>query len=400
MLNILVKAKWLLGGNFIFAFSQWLILIMLARLGDNVILGNYALALAIVSPVFAIFNLQLRPLYILDANSIKKYTYANFYYLRLLSSFFAFFTCLIVSLYYSVSIFVLMLVAFLKLLESYSDIIYAYYNAYDKTQLISKSLILKSILSLLGVYLGLVYFNFYIALMIFVAAYFSVWIFLDNSYIRRTKELKFTKIDFSIMKIAIPMGISLGVVTLQGNIPRLFLDKYVSIEKVGVFTILSYFIIIGSIFINSICQYLSPRLTRAWNDDIVFFKKILCSMLALSFILGIVAIVFSKYLGGYFLLFFYGEKYLIYENELNKVMIAGLFLYLSTVIGYTLTSVGFIKNQVYLFSFILVCGLLFSSYFIPLYGLNGAIFTLILSYIVQFFTGLFILLKLIKGKSA
>lgn len=400
MLNILVKAKWLLGGNFIFAFSQWLILIMLARLGDNVSLGNYALALAIVSPVFAIFNLQLRPLYILDANSSKKYTYANFYYLRCLSSLLAIITCVIVSLYYSVSIFVLILVAFVKLLESYSDIIYAYYNAHDKTKLISKSLILKSILSLLGVYFGLLYFNFYVALMIFVAAYFSVWFFLDNIYIRRTNELNFTKIDFSIMSAAIPMGISLGIVTLQGNMPRLFLDKYVSIEKVGVFTILSYFIIIGSIFINSICQYLSPRLTRAWNDDIAFFKKILSSMLALSFILGIIAIVFSKYLGVYFLLFFYGEKYLTYENELNKIMVAGLFLYLSTVIGYTLTSIGFIKKQVYLFGFILMCGLLFSSYFIPLYGLNGAIFTLILSYIVQFFTGLFILLKLIKGKSA
>lgn len=400
MLNILVKAKWLLSGNFIFAFSQWLILIMFARLGDNVSLGNYALALAIVSPVFAIFNLQLRPLYILDANSSKKYTYANFYYLRCLSSFLAIITCVIVSLYYSVSIFVLILVAFLKLLESYSDIIYAYYNAHDKTKLISKSLILKSILSLLGVYFGLLYFNFYVALMIFVAAYFSVWFFLDNIYIRRTNELNFTKIDFSIMSVAIPMGISLGIVTLQGNMPRLFLDKYVSIEKVGVFTILSYFIIIGSIFINSICQYLSPRLTRAWNDDIAFFKKILSSMLALSFILGIIAIVFSKYLGVYFLLFFYGEKYLTYENELNKIMVAGLFLYLSTVIGYTLTSIGFIKKQVYLFGFILICGLLFSSYFIPLYGLNGAIFTLILSYIVQFFTGLFILLKLIKGKSA
>lgn len=400
MLNILVKAKWLLGGNFIFAFSQWLILIMLARLGDGIGLGNYALALAIVSPVYAIFNLQLRPLYILDANSSKKYTYANFYYLRCFSSFFAIFTCLIISLYYSVSIFILLLVAFLKLLESYSDIIYAYYNAHDKTKLISKSLIMKSLLALLGVYLGLVCFDIYIALMILVVAYFSVWFFLDNKYIRDTKEIKYTKIDFSIMNVAIPMGISLGIVTLQGNIPRLFLDKYASIEKVGVFTILSYFIIVGSIFINSICQYLSPRLTRAWNEDISFFKKILYTMLILSFILGLIAIILSKYIGSYFLLFFYGEKYIIYGDELNKVMVAGLFLYLSTVIGYTLTSVGFIRNQVYLFSFILACGLLFSSYFIPLYGLSGAILTLILSYIVQFFTGLIILLKLIKGKSA
>src|SRR5690606_20123446 len=142
-------------------------------------------------------------------------------YLRCLSSFLALITSVLVSLYYRVSIFVLILVAFLKLLESYSDIIYAYYNAHDKTQLIRKSLILKSILSLLGVYLGLFYFDFNVALMVFVAAYFFVWFLLDNIYIRRTNELNFPKIDFSIMTVAIPMGISLGIVTLQGNMPRL-----------------------------------------------------------------------------------------------------------------------------------------------------------------------------------
>ncbi|EPG1669831.1 capsular polysaccharide biosynthesis protein capF, partial [Acinetobacter baumannii] len=86
MLSLLNKAKWLIGGNFVFAFSQWVILIFLARMTTQENLGQYSLALAIVTPVFAIFNLQLRPLYILDLNGEQKYRYSNFYYLRLITS--------------------------------------------------------------------------------------------------------------------------------------------------------------------------------------------------------------------------------------------------------------------------------------------------------------------------
>ena len=137
ILLLLKKAKWLVGGNFVFAFSQWVILIFFARMTNQENLGQYALALAIVTPVFAISNLQLRPLYILDVNSEQKYTYTHFYYLRLICSFIALACCLVLGLFFNVSILVLLLVGLLKFFESYSDIIYAYYNAHDQTHLVS-----------------------------------------------------------------------------------------------------------------------------------------------------------------------------------------------------------------------------------------------------------------------
>ena len=287
ILLLLKKAKWLVGGNFIFAFSQWVILIFFARMTNQENLGQYALALAIVTPIFAVGNLQLRPLYILDVNSEQKYTYTHFYYLRLICSFIALACCLVLGLFFNVSILVLLLVGLLKFFESYSDIIYAYYNAHDQTQLISKSLFLKGTLSVLAVALGLYLFDFYTALILFLVIYLVVWLFIDNLYIQKTQEIKKMSLDLEIMKSAIPMGISLGIVTLQSNIPRLFLDQYASIEAVGIFTVLSYFIIVGSIFINSICQYLSPRLTHAWNHNRAYFKKLLSMALLVAGGLGV-----------------------------------------------------------------------------------------------------------------
>lgn len=396
ILLLLKKAKWLVGGNFVFAFSQWVILIFFARMTNQENLGQYALALAIVTPIFAVGNLQLRPLYILDVNSEQKYTYTHFYYLRLICSFIALACCLVLGLFFNVSILVLLLVGLLKFFESYSDIIYAYYNAHDQTQLISKSLFLKGTLSVLAVAVGLYLFDFYTALILFLIVYLVVWLFIDNLYIQKTQEIKKMSLDLGIMKSAIPMGISLGIVTLQSNIPRLFLDQYASIEAVGIFTVLSYFIIVGSIFINSICQYLSPRLTHAWNHNRAYFKKLLSMALLVAGGLGLIAIFLSYFMGEFVLNLVYGAEYVAYTDAFVLTMVAGFILYLATVLGYTLTAIGFIKQQVYLFSIVLIFSVLVSYLCIPEYGIIGGIYTLMVSYLVQCVLSLLVVLFRLK----
>ena len=396
ILLLLKKAKWLVGGNFVFAFSQWVILIFFARMTNQENLGQYALALAIVTPIFAVGNLQLRPLYILDVNSEQKYTYTHFYYLRLICSFIALACCLVLGLFFNVSILVLLLVGLLKFFESYSDIIYAYYNAHDQTQLISKSLFLKGTLSVLAVAVGLYLFDFYTALILFLFVYLVVWLFIDNLYIQKTQEIKKMSLDLGMMKSAIPMGISLGIVTLQSNIPRLFLDQYASIEAVGIFTVLSYFIIVGSIFINSICQYLSPRLTHAWNHNRAYFKKLLSMALLVAGGLGLIAIFLSYFMGEFVLNLVYGAEYVAYTDAFVLTMVAGFILYLATVLGYTLTAIGFIKQQVYLFSIVLIFSVLVSYLCIPEYGIIGGIYTLMVSYLVQCVLSLLVVLFRLK----
>ena len=396
ILLLLKKAKWLVGGNFIFAFSQWVILIFFARMTNQENLGQYALALAIVTPIFAVGNLQLRPLYILDVNSEQKYTYTHFYYLRLICSFIALACCLVLGLFFNVSILVLLLVGLLKFFESYSDIIYAYYNAHDQTQLISKSLFLKGTFSVLAVAVGLYLFDFYTTLILFLMVYLVVWLCIDNLYIQKTQEIKKMSLDLEIMKSAIPMGISLGIVTLQSNIPRLFLDQYASIEAVGIFTVLSYFIIVGSIFINSICQYLSPRLTHAWNHNRAYFKKLLFMALLVAGGLGLIAIFLSYFMGEFVLNLVYGAEYVAYTDAFVLTMVAGFILYLATVLGYTLTAIGFIKQQVYLFSIVLIFSVLVSYLCIPEYGIVGGIYTLMVSYLVQCVLSLLVVLFRLK----
>jgi O-antigen/teichoic acid export membrane protein len=395
ILNILNRAKWLLGGNLIFSLSQWLIMIMIARLASKENLGKYALALAIVLPIYALTNLQLRPLFILDDNGNRKYNYSNFYYLRLLSSFIGILICIIFGFYYNEILLILLIVAGIKFLESLSDIIYAFYNSKDKTYLISKSLLLKGMGGVLACFLGLTYFNFNWAIFFILLNYFLIWYFLDNKFILKTKEISQKKLNFKILNQAIPMGVTLGLVTLQSSIPRIFLNNYESTELVGILSVLSYFVVIGSIFINSICQYLSPKIVKFWINDIKGFIKNYIFMQVISLLFGFFVLFFCYFFGNIILNLVYGEKFIEYEKELNLIMFSGVFLYLSTVNGFTLTSIGYIGKQVYIFGFIVLTTLLSSYILIPRLGMDGAIYSMVIAYFTQFIvTSLVIIYKL------
>lgn len=395
ILNILNRAKWLLGGNLIFSLSQWLIMIMIARLASKENLGQYALALAIVLPIYALTNLQLRPLFILDDNGNRKYNYSNFYYLRLLSSFIGILICIIFGFYYNEILLILLIVAGIKFLESLSDIIYAFYNSKDKTYLISKSLLLKGMGGVLACFLGLTYFNFNWAIFFILLNYFLIWYFLDNKFILKTKEISQKKLNFKILNQAIPMGVTLGLVTLQSSIPRIFLNNYESTELVGILSVLSYFVVIGSIFINSICQYLSPKIVKFWINDIKGFIKNYIFMQVISLLFGFFVLFFCYFFGNIILNLVYGEKFIEYEKELNLIMFSGIFLYLSTVNGFTLTSIGYIGKQVYIFGFIVLTTLLSSYILIPRLGMDGAIYSMVIAYFTQFIvTSLVIIYKL------
>lgn len=399
ILHILNKAKWLLGGNLIFSLSQWLIMIMVARLASKENLGQYALALAIVLPVYAVTNLQLRPLFILDDNGNKNYIYSNFYYLRLLSSLVGFLVCIVLGLYYDDIFLILFLVAGIKFLESLSDIIYAFYNSRDQTYLISKSLLLKGVGSTLLCLLGLIFFDFSWAISFILLNYFLIWYFLDNKYISKTNEIVEKKLDFRILNHAIPMGLTLGLVTLQSSVPRIFLHHYESTELVGVLSVLSYFVVIGSIFINSICQYLSPKIVNFWINDIKEFKRYYMTMQIISVLFGFVVLFFCYFFGHFILSLIYGEEFIEYERELNLIIFSGIFLYLSTVNGFTLTSIGYIGKQVYIFGFIALVTLLSSYILIPKFGIDGAIYSMLIAYFIQFIVTSIVIIYKLKCKT-
>lgn len=396
MLSLLNKAKFLLGGNIFFAFSQWLILVCISHFSNSKTVGEYAYALAVVVPIFMLTNLQLRPLVVANYNLKNNFSYENYFSLRFYSIFFAIILCIIFSFFTSSNIFLtILLVGIIKALEALSDIIYAYYNAQSKTKLISFSLLLKS-LFLIIVFSSILYFTKSLALSLIsiILVYFTVLVLVDLKNIGFNKS--FFSLDFKeakeIIILALPLGVSVMLVALQSNIPRFFLEKNYNLELVGVFSVFYYFVIVGGIVVNSVCQFLSPKFSIYYKEN---ERKKLLNIAGqawiIAFFLGISGLLISVFFGDFFVKVIYGEDYLPYINVLNIVMVAGLFTYLSVVNGYLMTSVRLIKIQLPLFILLTLLTFILSWVLILPKGLVGAAWVCVLSAALQFILSTIIL---------
>ncbi|MBU5618090.1 polysaccharide biosynthesis C-terminal domain-containing protein, partial [Psychrobacter sp. TAE2020] len=195
------------------------------------------------------------------------------------------------------------------------------------------------------------------------------------------------------------LGITVMIVSLQINMPRYFIENYHSIEKVGVFTIFYYFIVIGGIIINSVCQYLSPYYSKSWSrkDYSLFFKYIRYSWI-IAGLFGIAGYIVTLFFGNDILHLIYDNKFDSYTDILNILMIAGVFVYLSIVNGYVMTSIKVIKAQVPMFAFLLVLTTISSWYLIPKYDLVGAAWVSVISAFTQFVISSIILIKKFRGE--
>ena len=76
--------SWTLAGNGVVAVSQLGIIVILARLGSPLTLGQFSLALAVTAPVFILLNLKLRAVQATDAHG--EYQFSEYFALRAVTS--------------------------------------------------------------------------------------------------------------------------------------------------------------------------------------------------------------------------------------------------------------------------------------------------------------------------
>jgi hypothetical protein len=150
---------WAILGNIVYAACQWGMLVVLAKMGTPVMLGQFTLGLAITAPIILFLNLQLKIIQATDAN--QKYSFSIFLCLRLLTAILAFLLiicALIVGGYKGQVAAVIVCVGIAKSVESISDIFYGLLQQHEQLDIISKSMIFKGLLSIIALTAG-IYFT-------------------------------------------------------------------------------------------------------------------------------------------------------------------------------------------------------------------------------------------------
>ena len=260
MPSLKINIAWALLGNSGFSLLQWLQLSLIAKFFGLEALGVYALAVAIVGPIFSFTNLHLRSVQATDVAG--DFSFPDYFSTRLcFSSLAGAAVFLIVTLFQEQAFWPILSVALAKYIESFSDVIYGRLQRAERMKTIGVSMIFRASLSLsLFVALGLIWQDFEIALIALPAGnLLALWI-VDRPSILGQESYRFRLNDriISLIKTAWPLGIVIAANTLVTNVPRYIVDYYFDSKTLGVFAALSYFIVAGSMVVNACLLYTSP----------------------------------------------------------------------------------------------------------------------------------------------
>lgn len=402
--------SWTLVGNLFHSFSQFMIIIMLTKYGDVKMVGQYILGLAITAPIFLFTNLQLRVLFITDVDN--KYSFFSILKTRCLTVLISFILVLFIinfGNYDNNTSVIILLVTLLKIIESFSDIIYSIYQKNEQMKFISISKIIKGFISILTIWLSMYMYNngiltLVLLLIFMIISLFSVDIYLGKKYVTKAKEIDIKKLfrkffpsnkgikNFrTLLVTAIPLGIIATLDSFNVNIPRYFIQYSLGEEELGYFGSISYIMLLGGIVVGALGQAAMPRLSSYYKKDTHNYNRLLNKLVFIGFILGFLGFLFSIFMGELFLTILYSKEYASYTSLLNVIMLCGILWYVASFIETGIYATREFNKQYVIHVITIITSIISCIILIPAYGLMGAAFSMLISMVVRMFVGLYIL---------
>ncbi len=386
-LSLTANFRWALVGNGVYAFCQWAMLSVLARMGSSVAVGQFVLGLAIASPITALAMLQLRNVQITDVQ--RKYKFSDYFGTRIVWTIVAMIAIIVWGTLASddrTTLWVVVLVGLMKGVDSLSDIVRGLFQFRERMDLNGISLMTKGALSLLALALAMKLTG---SVVVAVAAasisWFVAFVAYDLTIAKRllqsdalTDSSSGLRPRFLLPSIArlswisLPLGIVMALISLQTNIPRYVLESHSGTKLLGYFGAIVYPMMAGMMVTTALGQSASPRLARYFADDLTAFVRLLLRLSMISGALGLALILGTHFLGAWTLGVLYGPEYASYEREFVVVAIAWGIQLVSSCWGYGLTAARCFRVQVVLSIVSCLATLAASSAFIPQYGVMGA----------------------------
>ncbi|NMA32180.1 MAG: oligosaccharide flippase family protein [Candidatus Methanofastidiosa archaeon] len=399
--------KWTFIGNCIYFISQWGMLTVLVKWGNPDVVGKYAYALTIVTPVITFAMMQLKQVHITDVS--EQFEFRDYLSTRIGIVFLGLLTMNIIVWFgqYSLETKVVILVMSLaKWVDSISDIIRGIFQKYERMSYASISLIIKGISGLAAV---AILFHLTGSLVITLWGLTLVWTlslffydipkglaFLRQNWVPDSDiksiipNFNFIKI-WKLIRISFPLGIVLGVGSLQTFLPRFFLEKYYGETLLGYFAAISYPLAVGNMVIAALSQSALPRLSKYFVENIQEYKRLFVKIMFLGLLIGIVFILLVIFFGKQALVLLYRPDYGQYQSAFILMSFSGAISFLAAFCGTGVTAARCFNVQI-LFSGIATLGTAIAALIlIPKHAIIGASVTMIVTsslMLICYLTGL------------
>jgi len=244
-LSIKSNFFWTWFGNAIYLSTQWVLLVIIAKMGNSTLVGDFSLGLAVSAPIFIFFQMQLRQTLVTDIKG--EYAFPDYWYARVILTIISFFTVFVFSIFSGFSGKMLLIILFISLSKSFenlSDLIHGKFQKFHRMDFIAISMISRGLLTML--IFGVVFYftrDLTNSVMGMAIVWAAICILFDMRYSRffREESEKDHSWNFSkfrnLVWFALPLSVSSGLTSLCGNIPRYFLEYFSGRDAVGHFSV-------------------------------------------------------------------------------------------------------------------------------------------------------------------
>ncbi len=392
--------SWTFVGNAVYAAGQFATLMLLAKLVRPELVGQYALGLAIVYPVMMLTNMQLRA--VMTSGARQQTHFGDYLSLRLLT------TSLGLVIIFAITQIlgyrweltaVVLLVGGAYAIETISDVYYARLQLHDRMVEISKSLIARALLSVLGLAVAtyvsrnllwgvagvlvaraIVLFGYDICERTHGLGGQSKW-FTRNEALTPRLNLR---VQRELLWLSLPLGIVVLLTSLNSSVPSYFIKQALGERELGIFSAIGFMISVGNMAVVSLGQSAFTRLARAYaSGNLAAFGSLLGKLIAFGAMLGVCGMIISKLAGREILTILFRPEYAERADLLPWIMAAGSVLFMAQFLGFGMTAAGYYNSQVVL-NILANLSLLAACYWlVARRGLLGAFLAMLIAAIVQ-----------------
>ena len=333
------NAQWMLLGNVTYGVCQWLMLIVIARVGLPEMVGQFALAMAITTPLIMLIGLDLRTVQATDQSN--RYSFGDFFTLRMVTLTIAMAVIMGVTVWrgYTWELTLLIFVMGLsKCVEAVSDLCYGTLQQHEQFDLLAKSRILRGVMSLVVLAGGLLLsHSLVLATALLTVMWTGVLVCYDWPVASRLLRLhghstslwNFRSKQLPLMLMAaIPTGILSCQGSLEHSLPRLCVDDYLGVRELGIYSAVSSLLLAAATVISAVHGAVLPTIARYLvNNQRRSAWQVMIRLSLFGAVVGGLGTVTVYVCGGWILGLTFGPEYAAQSSLLGILMLGATIRY-------------------------------------------------------------------------
>lgn len=381
---------WLVAANVLRNLGLLAILVALAQLTDPTVVGRYALALALTSPIFVLAQLGLKGVYLTLRTHSR---FSSFLLVQLGSVLAAFGVCIVLALAVNRGLVsTVALVCFVKAVDCGFELGSGALQLYHRTPIVFWSYLAAAVLGVGAVVaillatgdldlalLGLGVVNAAVAL---TTALRRGWVLARSNEAQLPSSSRRTEL-FRILAAGLPAGIGTAMLALVASMPQYFLAASWGESAVGYFAVLLYLVAIADIFGGTLTQTWIPsaraRLAKG-QQGFLLFSLAVAARWTLAFI-PLVAV--GLWLGSIVLPLAMSPEYQIGWDLVLPLAAAMLLLPLLHFEGMAISVLNLYIHTITVSVATAIVAVISCVVLVPTYGLAGALWATAFAFLAR-----------------